>query len=150
MFRMIICAIAMAVIATATSAEPKNDRGGSTSTVYRFAGYTDGTINGAGGILARNALCQDDFGDLALMCTSKEFFRSPNAEAHPDDLIHTWLHPDLASRDSDFSGVRTNGSSISCSAWAVTGGIGLSINQGKARTAGCGTPRPVTCCAPLQ
>ena len=67
---------------------PPHDGGGSTSNEFRFAGYTDetnntlpDTIDGDEGFIAMHALCQDDFGLAARMCTEEELFYSPDAEA---------------------------------------------------------------------
>ncbi len=63
--------------------------------VDQFVGFTDDvptatdTINGGQGMLAMHALCHDDFGPDARMCTSKEFWLSPNAEAPG---ASAWMH----------------------------------------------------------
>ena len=159
MLRTMICAVFLVMVAAATSAAPKNGSGGSTSNVFRFIGYTDDATNtlpdaidGGQGLLAMHALCQDDFGPEARTCTSREFWLSPNAEAHQDDLIYTWLHPDRVTNNLDFSGVVTASDSSSCSAWTRPEDNirALSVNQGKSRLAACDILRPVTCCAPVQ
>ena len=72
------------------------------SNEFRFIGFTDTddvthTIDGGQGMLAMHALCQDDFGPDARMCTDKEFWLSPNAEAPA--FASSWLHPVLGSSD---------------------------------------------------
>lgn len=75
---ILVCAAFLAAaIAMVASAEPK---GRAASGVFRFIGFTDDatnalpdTIDGGQGMLAMHALCQDDFGVNARMCTSKDF-----------------------------------------------------------------------------
>ncbi len=123
-----------------------------TSNEYRFIGFTDpGTIDGGQGMLDMHALCQDDFGPDARMCTSEEFWLSPNAEAPTADA---WLHLTYVGGGADFSGIDAAASTLSCSAWTIasSGNRGLVVTTaGKsAPILGCNTPRPVTCCAPIQ
>ena len=85
------------------------------SNEFRFIGFTDTddvnhTIDGGQGMLAMHALCQDDFGPDARMCTDKEFWLSPNAEAPA--FASSWLHPVLGS--SDF----LRHTSGNCGAWS--------------------------------
>ncbi len=108
--------------------------------VYQFVGFTDDvptatdTINGGQGMLAMHALCQDDFGPDARMCTSEEFWLSPNAAAAAD----SWLLKHCTSE-----------ATASSTIWGL-----VVTPDGKPATApaisGCETVRPVTCCTPLQ
>ena len=108
--------------------------------VYQFVGFTDDvptasdTISGGQGMLAMNALCQDDFGENARMCTSEEFWLSPKAAAAAD----SWLLKHCTSE-----------ATASSTIWGL-----VVTPDGKPATApaisGCETVRPVTCCAPLQ
>ena len=111
------------------------------SNEFRFIGFTGDatnalpdTIDSGQGMLAMHALCQDDFGENARMCTSEEFWLSPNAAA----AANSWLLKH-------------------CTSWATASSTiwGLVVTpDGKPATApaisGCETVRPVTCCAPLQ
>ena len=87
--------------------------------------------------------CQDDFSLDARMCTGKEFWLSPNAEAPA--FVGAWIH------SVGFIGIGPS----TCSGWRNTGSNGMVVmTDGKpsnlAVDAGCGTARPVTCCAPAQ
>ena len=63
------------------------------STEYQLAGYSTGTTNGnAGGVGGMHALCQSDFGEHARMCTTKEWWTSPNAGPPPQNA-RTWVNP---------------------------------------------------------
>ncbi len=90
---ILACAAVLAAATTGALAAPKEPPKGS---VYVFVGFTDDapgalpdTIDGGQGMLAMHALCQDDFGAGSRMCTSKEFWLSPNAEA---PTVNSWLH----------------------------------------------------------
>ncbi len=78
----------------------------STSNEFRFVGFTAGTIAGDQGMIAMHALCQDqdDFGPDSRMCTSEEFWLSPNAKAPTADA---WLH-NVNPAIFDFSGYNQN------------------------------------------
>ncbi len=131
----------------------------STSNEFRFTGFTDdapvntlpNTIDGGQGMLDMHALCQDDFGPNSRMCTSEEFWQSPNAEAPAADA---WLHFTYVGSGSDFSGIEVSASTLSCNAWTImsAGNSGMVVTTaGKSATVlGCDTPRPVTCCEPIQ
>ncbi len=120
------------------------------SNEFRFIGFTDTddvthTIDGGQGMLAMHALCQDDFGPDARMCTDKEFWLSPNAEAPA--FASSWLHPVLGS--SDF----LRHTSGNCGAWSspLSTARGRVIKpDGKPNKVSCDIARPVTCCAPIQ
>lgn len=95
---------------------------------YGFIGFTDDetnaladTINGGQGMIAMHRLCQDDFGDLARLCTSKEFWLSPGAEA--PSAVDAWIHNVISSDGPpfDFTGF---GTETNCDGWTVTGGRG--------------------------
>ncbi len=122
------------------------------SNEFRFVGFTDeatnafpDTTDGGQGMLAMHALCQDDFGPDARMCTDKEFWLSPNAEAPA--FASSWLHPVLGS--SDF----LRHTSGNCGAWSspLSTARGRVIKpDGKPNKVSCGIARPVTCCTPIQ
>ncbi len=121
----------------------------STSNEFRFTGFTDpGTIDGAQGMIDMHALCQDDFGLNSRMCTSEEFWLSPNAEEPTADA---WLHPTLVGGGVEFSGIDAAASTLTCGSWkgATAGNRGLVVTTAGKPNAplGCNTFRPVTCCA---
>ncbi len=154
MLRTIICTIAMLVIAIATSAAPKTDRGDSTSNEYRFIGYTDdatnllsNTIAGDRGMIAMHVLCQDDFGPDARMCIGREFWLSLNAKAPSTESA--WLQHGTDPSSSAVGGIGL----LNCNGWTSTLGFSGSVvtTDGKPSTLTCNAvSRPVTCCAPLQ
>jgi len=103
-------------------------------------------------MIAMHALCQDDFGPDVRMCTSEEFWLSPNAEAPAADA---WLHPTLVPGLGDFSaGGGGEAQFMSCNGWrsAFDSSRGLVVTTaGKPDILlGCDMLRPVTCCAPIQ
>jgi hypothetical protein len=130
------------------------------SNEFRFIGFTNDatnaladTIDGGQGMLAMHALCQDDFGPDARLCTSEEFWLSPNAEA---PTVNSWLHSVGPGGTSDF--MASSITRKSCQGWATSSdqGTGMVVKpDGKPEFssllhAGCDVARPVTCCAPLQ
>lgn len=69
------------------------------STVYQFAGYTQlKTTGDAGGVLGMNKLCTE-FGALARMCTSREYWTTPGAkldEHGPGSVaLAAWIQPSV-------------------------------------------------------
>ena len=107
---------------------------------FRFIGFTGDatnalpdTIDSGQGMLAMHALCQDDFGENARMCTSEEFWLSPNAAA----AANSWLLKH-------------------CTSWATASSTiwGLVVKPDGKPSKGmgedCDIARPVTCCAPIQ
>jgi len=98
-----------------------------------------------------HALCQDDFGPDTRMCTSEEFWLSPNAEAPAADA---WLHFTYLGTNTDFSGLEGAASTLTCGGWKSPSANqrGLVVTTaGKADLPmGCDMLRPVTCCEPIQ
>ena len=117
-----------------------------TSNEFRFIGFTDTddvnhTIASDQGMILMHALCQDDFGPNSRMCTSEEFWLSPNAEAPAAQS--SWFLTD---------GV-TGGNQHTCNAWTSTtdGIFGLVVTtDGKTGKGGCDVAHPVTCCRQIQ
>ena len=126
------------------------------SNEFRFIGFTDTddvthTINGGQGMLAMHELCQDDFGLDARMCTSKEFWLSPNAEAPGADAwLHTKPFQTTAFSPTDFTGFANP--IENCRGWTITaaGAAAIVTTDGKPAIEGCNLARPVTCCEPIQ
>jgi hypothetical protein len=128
---------------------------------YGFAGYSSDTIGSDEGMLAMHAECQADYGATARMCTSREFWLSPNAVAPADNA---WLHPEIIAIDRastinrsweyamDFTGQRANEHNLSCRGWTLNnaGQKGFVVTpSGKPGSAFCGQSLRVTCCAPV-
>ncbi len=131
---------------------------------YRFVGYSSSApadlVDGGAGLPTFYARCQDPvtgFGPDARMCTTEEFFRSPNIEV-PTPVINAWIRPIFVGYASangltalDVSGRVGNPLSLTCSAWTDDAGVGLVVaDNGGFRTLTCGVARQVTCCAPAQ
>lgn len=124
MLKIMLCAALAITVATAASGAPK-DRGGSAGDVYRFVGYATTTPRQGGeGFVAMHTSCQEDFGPLARMCTTEEFWLSPNA-GYPDSSA--WIHP-VGTRSGSFLDF-TTGESImgSCTGWINTMKLGHAI-----------------------
>ena len=132
--------LSVAVASTALAKPPAGDPP-PPSHIYRFAGFSTGTENGGAGIPAMHATCQVDFGDSARMCTLEEYFLSPNAELTDQNA---WVQENAA----DFWWRGNN-----CSSWSRHDLTGSTIGQGIQKMpimSSCGSPRPITCCTPLQ
>ena len=151
---MLASALLLAVAASAVFSAPK-EKPAAVSDVFRFVGFTDDTadagldvIDGGQGMLAMHALCQDEFSLDARMCTSKEFWLSPNAEA--PSFADAWLHSDRQGSSNDFTGIVIN---FNCLGWSASGfstGYGVTTAGKPAIGLSCAIDRPVTCCAPAQ
>ena len=132
---------------------------------YRFVGYSSDApadlVFGSVGLPTFYARCQDPvtgFGPDARMCTTEEFFRSPNIEV-PTPVINAWIHPVFVGAAGspltalEFSGRTTTGHDFSCAGWTAGAGgsNGLTVqDNGGFSTQTCGVARQVTCCAPAQ
>ena len=156
MLRIILGLVGLsAVLASAVSAQPPFP-----SNEFRFIGFTHThdafhTIAGDQGMILMHALCQDDFGLDSRMCTSEEFWLSPNAEAPAAPAAgaaDAWLH--IQSLTVDFAGLAQNppaDGSINCRGWTNLDTVTVVVTtDGKPNLATCNVTRPVTCCAPIQ
>jgi len=113
------------------------------SGLFKFVGFSTGTINGGQGMLQMHALCQVDYGSTARMSTSKEFWLSPNATA--PTTAPAWLHPSDPT-NHDFSSPNA-----SCTGWTngTSDQNGLVVDTaGKPGLSRCDFQRPVACAAP--
>jgi hypothetical protein len=114
------------------------------SDLFKFVGFSTGSINGGQGMLQMHAVCQVDYGSSARMCTSKEFWLSPNATAPTTNPA--WLHPST-SDGNDFSAPGG-----SCVAWTdgTSNAVGLVVGtSGKPEFSHrCDFQGLVTCCVP--
>ena len=149
MLKIMLCAALAITVATAGSAAPK-DRGGSAGDVYRFVGYATTTPRtGLDGFVAMHTSCKEDFGPLARMSTTEEFWLSPDA-AYPDEG-EAWIHT-VGNRNApgrDFTGAVP--STLSCGGWVNGGGDGMIIGAGGViTTVPCDGARQVTCAAPAK
>jgi len=145
------------------------------STEFQLAGYSTRQTDGhAGGIVGMTQLCQQDFGDSARMCTTKDWLTSTSVEHLPDNLSDAWIQPvvvgaiyvptdpakimfiDISGRimsSTDLAFPKPN----TCNQWTSEDGSGMalhtSINDGNQtfiRTASCGDTEKVACCTPVS
>jgi len=140
--------------------------------VYRFVGYSTATTTGnAGGFVGIYQICQNEFGPMARMCTTEEFFKSPNIEDPPlAGQGAAWVEPHFIAafpNPSDptktvfveaFSGKMITPANLRCGGWTLSGDtidgtvIRRSFNNDTpgvtVTTAVCDGNLHVTCCIP--
>ena len=135
-------------------------------TIYRYVGNdTQFSHSGNVGLIGLNTSCQFDYGNEARMCTTKEFFQTPNPRMTSDTA---WIMPsvgqpmlDPATGDlfyMDYSGRQlkpnSGGYSVACEGWAEwQGEVGTivlvgALNIVRVETSPCGNAHPAACCAP--
>jgi hypothetical protein len=141
---------------------------GIASTLYQFAGFSTDTTpgNASGGLGGMHAMCRDDFGNTARMCTTKEVLLSSNI---PDSYTageNGWVQPIIVAalfnsstnypQYIDFSGAIVEGaftptSAFSCQQWQTSAGFGLWFHppSGIHRET-CQNRRRVSCCTPAN
>ena len=131
------------IVAAATDVAARQRR----TNAYQFVGFSDestnlnvDTIDGGKGRIKMNALCQDDYGISARMCTQAEFWVSPNAVG--PSARGAWVHS--RGRSIDLS------SRVTCAGWVVNWASRSALAvlpSGKFGMLGCDNVLPVTCCA---
>ena len=62
-------------------------------TNYRFIGSTTTTVPADVGVNGMNNGCRVEFGTQARVCTSKEFFQTPDLTGFPADVESRWVIP---------------------------------------------------------
>ena len=142
-----LSAVLLAVVATSALAAPPTKTG----EVYRFADFSSAMVLGGVGFPSMHAACQLDFGPDARMCTSKEFWLSPNAT---ESLTRAWLHPRIVGGGNAAFEFGASDLLATCArGWrdSTNNNRGLTVGEnGHFFQDFCGTPRPVTCCAPAR
>ena len=142
-----LSAVLLAVVATSALAAPPTKTG----EVYRFADFSSAMVLGGVGFPSMHAACQLDFGPDARMCTSKEFWLSPNAT---ESLTRAWLHPRIVGGGNEFAEFATARGANNCLGWSDSTfdrrGFTVGENGHFFTVDRCITPRPVTCCVPAQ
>lgn len=129
------------------------------STAYQFAGFApaaEGTI----GIGSMNSYCQTEFGSLARMATTTEFFDSNWSEEYH---YNAWIRIDAVGMMSylptegsrvwqvvDRSGYIVSSRDINCNQWAgdTAETYGLTLSEGRLRARACSASRYVACSKP--
>ena len=143
------------------------------STIYRYAGLSEGLTKGnAGGIVRMHLICQQTFSAMARMCTSAEFWQSPNITSLlGEEGGQAWIHPTVVTYNSnediyvDFSGrdlppVVTQlhiGAPPTCDQWrggAERRGTAVAFSEGTHGVGyimppGCDEELRVVCCLPV-
>jgi hypothetical protein len=171
----IINALAMLVSATAVNGAPPEIVVALPS-AYEFAGYTKQLTGGGdqGGVVGMNALCQQDFGERARMCTTTEWRETKKAtQPPPENGRFAWAQPDIIAVykifDDDFIAYleasynvfhlaenKNPADILSCNQWRssdeLLSGYGV-VDDEETPTyvvlrSGCAEPEAVACCAP--
>jgi hypothetical protein len=119
----------------------------------RFAGYTAGTVDGAGGRGVMHTACETEFGAGAHMCHAAELLRANTSVPPPSE--GAWLEPSidragqLALHDGPEIG-RYAGNNRTCGSWTLNddNDEGLAIlGDGRFELdAPCDVPRRIACC----
>ncbi len=117
------------------------------SNEFWFVGFSTTTIMPAPnvGFPGMHEVCQDDFGNPdARICTSTEYVLSPTAVLPSSDSWIQYGGP---------GGSEITADGANCENWTRSPGTGWTARtDGTFGTTqdGCGTSKPVTCCAPIQ
>ncbi|MEN8132905.1 MAG: hypothetical protein ABFS45_22550 [Pseudomonadota bacterium] len=145
------------------------------SAEYQFAGYTEQETEGnTAGYSGMNAICQQEFGENARMCTTKEWFNTHGTSVPPQDE-DAWVQPVLVSSFynhafdlinwTDWTGAGTRiipaavpQNFASCNQWtnnrAEDGLLGFVVSRVSdpsdepLEQVDCSVPNRVTCCTP--
>ncbi len=111
--------------------------------VYRFAGFSTGTVDGMSGFLAVHGVCREEFHPAARICTSTEYLHSPNP-SYPA-VAAAWIQIP--------AGLHNPGGGADCQTWKAfqPDYPGMTIGtDGAWSYQVCGVSRPVTCCVPAR
>jgi hypothetical protein len=134
------------------------------SSVYQFLGYAENTKGANIGVVEMHKVCQDAYAnDEARMCTSKEFWTSPNIESpvgsaawiQPSIVATYVLSTELFPRFADFSGGYFKLTHANCLQWSSAAtnvniqGACIIEGLGAVTYCGCDQDLMVTCCAPV-
>ncbi len=105
---------------------------------------------GGVGVAALSALCADEYGPGARICTSEEVLLNTGSVAIDSDTEVQWVLPVFANgafKIFDVTGVEGQPTTLSCTGWRVNSSQGLTVSDdGKFEKKGCGTVRQVACC----
>lgn len=135
-----------------------------TADPFQWIGVTAAKFKGDAGFLNLTAACRDEFGASARMCSSVEILESNTLIP---DIGECWVRavfqpiatgsPGVATMDA--SGVYLDGLSAStspenftCDGWSSDSSNASALvlkPSGGFAVRGCGTNRPVSCCAPV-
>ena len=134
--------VAASVVASAAPNKPEP-----ADAPNRFVGFSasDDLVTGDVGYPGLYRPCQDLFGPQARMCTIEEFILSPNAAGTGDEST-AFLNPWPSTGEANDILFR------SCNGFtdSSVSGTGVTDAGGITQGVGCGTPRRVTCCIPVQ
>ena len=173
----IINVLVMLISATAVNGAPPEIAVVLPST-YEFAGYTTQRTTGGdqGGVVGMNAVCQQEFGERARMCTTTEWRETKKAtQQAPENGIFAWAQPDVIAVykifDDDFIAYLEASYNVfhlaenlnpdeklSCNQWRSSddlfSGYGV-VDDEETPTyvvvrSSCAEPQSVACCAPAN
>ena len=163
--KLIFVLIIAVFVATAYAAKP--EPGKLTITNYRYIGTSTATTLPNIGLNGMNAECRGQFGAEARMCTTKEYFETPDTPLipHPGAWINpilitsTWNTVDNVPYHTEWTGKPISGNfraNASCDLWqraedSRQGMIILHTGPGDAHNIwinSCAYPQYVTCCTP--
>jgi hypothetical protein len=133
------------------------------SSVYQFVGYSNDTIRPTGGIAEMYSVCQRTYGASARMCTTKEFWNSPDLYFETE----AWIQPTIVGytlvREStgpyedhvlwivDFIGAQMDIRDANCAQWTSrieSRGLVVSSDNKSIWPTYCSRELQVTCCLP--
>lgn len=131
------------------------------STDYQFVGYSVAKVGPSSGIVLMHRICQESYGLAARMCTTKEFWTSPQMH-FPAEKGAAWIQPSIVGYALvngrtwvvDFSGAQIDMEDTTCGQWTEHWsatpwrGTALSGYSNVVITSGCGSELEVTCCTP--
>jgi hypothetical protein len=174
-FFWIVNVMAMLVFAAAVSGAGKVEI--TTAPGYTFAGYTEQKTTGdTNGYAGMNAICHDEFGEKARMCTTKEWFNTKVTVPNRQEPLSAWLKPtpvatvfnpsqgetlyiDWIGAELILTGFGGYPLSATCEGWYTTdiGTSGFVVIEGSptpasshVTTLSCSSNIHVTCCAPAK
>ncbi len=140
--------LALLVFAAALFVGCEDNGGSSGEEEFVLVGFTSTTHLGDTGVLGFTQACQAEFSN-SRMCTSVEVMETVNVPAGLGGTA--WVQPVVlgasgTSVGTDVSGIRGE----TCGGWSSnnTIGAGLTVSgSGQFGIGGCGTQKPVACCA---
>lgn len=139
-------------------------------TEYQVAGYTSQTTTGdTDGVIGMHRLCQQEFGEKARMCTTREWWKTHTNIGTIPGSAAAWLHSEIVSvypastgqvRYLDWTGFSILANStgapsdlLNCDQWtnaSASAGVAAFISAGKTEIQfwNCVDPLKVACCTP--
>ena len=134
--------------------------------IYRYIGNTTAVTLPSIGLNKLNDLCRADYGNEARMCSTKEYFETPDTTANAAGAA--WVNPHIVTSVVspinndilliDWTGARGTSTRLSCSQWTSDNGshTATTISNDGVPTGtkfvetddGCTVSRQIVCCTP--